>query len=94
MSYFQDRYTFRIFNKYSPFSSTFSQIEKQEIVTATVAHIKKMPSIVYRIFYFGSIVFTIFPFIRKILLINRIEILISKLVKTILLLYVSEKLSK
>ena len=94
MRYFTQRYVLRIFNEKSPFSGTFSQIEKQEIINATLGHLRKMPSIVFKVFSIGSLVFTILPFTRRVFLINRIEKLLSKLVNTILLLYVSQKLPK
>jgi hypothetical protein len=92
MNYFNQRYVSRIFNEYSPFSNTFSQVEKHEIINATLEHLRKMPSAIFYIFKLGSIVFTIFPFTRKLMFINKAEKLLSKLVNTILLLYVSQKL--
>ena len=94
MSYFDQRYVSKIFHEKSPFSNTFSQIEKQEIINATLNHLMKMPSIVFKVFKIGTLVFTIFPFSRRIILINKVDLLLSKLVNTILLLYVSQKLPK
>jgi hypothetical protein len=94
MSFFNQRYVLRIFNEISPFSNTFAQIEKQEIVNATLDHLRKMPLMVFNIFQLGSIVFTIFPFTRRLILISKADKLQSKLVNTILLLYISQKLPK
>ena len=93
MNSFQERYISLIMIEQSPFLERFSQIERIELIKATNAHLRRTPANVFRVFYLGSLFFTLFPFMRRIIFFKKVEKLIRKLVNTILLLYVSEKLS-
>ena len=94
MTYFRVRYILRVFSAYSPFSSKFSASEVQEIVNESIEHIKKLPFAVYQVFNFGSFIFILIPILDRIPFFSRIEKLLSKFVNTILLLYISGRVSK
>ena len=94
MNYFQVRYIIRVFLAYSPFSFKFSASEIQEIVNDSIAHIKKLPFTVYLVFSFGSFIFILIPILDRIPFFSRVEKLLSKFVNTILLLYISGRVSR
>jgi hypothetical protein len=83
-----------VFLANSPFSFKFSAKEVQEIVNESNAHIKKLPFTVYQVFNFGSFIFILIPKLDRILFFSRGEKLLSKFVNTILLLYISGRVSK
>jgi hypothetical protein len=93
MIYFQVRYIHKVFLAYSPFSNKFSANEIQEIVNESIEHIKRLPFAIYQVFNFGSLIFTLIPILDRIPFFSRIEKLLSKFVNTILLLYISERVS-
>jgi hypothetical protein len=93
MIYFQVRYIHKVFLAYSPFSTKFSANEIQEIVNESIEHIKRLPFAIYQVFNFGSLIFTLIPILDRIPFFSRIEKLLSKFVNTILLLYISERVS-
>jgi hypothetical protein len=94
VNYFRVRYIIRVFLAYSPFSSMFSASEVKEIVNESIAHIQKLPFTVYLVFNFGSLIFTLIPILDRFPIFSRIEKLLSKFVNTILLLYISGRVSK
>ena len=93
MIYFQVRYIHKVFLAYSPFSTKFSANEIQEIVNESIEHIKRLPFAIYQVFNFGSLIFTLIPILDRIPFFSKIEKLLSKFVNTILLLYISERVS-
>lgn len=94
MNYFQERYILKVFSARSPFSRMFSATEIQELTKESIAHIKKLPLSVYLPFNLGSIVFILFPILGRLPPLSRLEKLLSKFVNTILLLYISGRVSR
>ena len=82
-----------MFLAYSPFSTKFSSNEIQEIVNESIEHIKRLPFAIYQVFNFGSLIFTLIPILDRIPFFSKVEKLLSKFVNTILLLYISERVS-
>lgn len=94
MTRFRKTYILKVFMAHSPYSSTFCASEIQELVNEADSHIKRLPLSVYFVFNLGSLTFTLFPLLAKLPYFSRIEILLSRLVRTILLLYISGKTRK
>ncbi len=94
MTSFRKTYILNAFLAHSPFSSTFTAPEIQELVNEADSHIKKLPLSVYFVFNLGSLAFTLFPLLAKLPYFSRIEILLSRFVRTILLLYITGKIPK
>ena len=94
MNALQEKFISRTFQRSAPFLENFSELERQELVQATLEHLRTMPPIVFNFFRIGSSILAIFPFMAKAPLIKQMEKMTSKLVKTILLLYIAETLHR
>lgn len=94
MNSIQSSYILKLLSNSTPFSEAFSESEKYKLALRVFLHIKTMPRIIFSTFYLGTLVFGLFPILNKIPIVKKVKQLIDRLIKTILLLYISEKLGK